>query len=161
MLMPSALKYVTNKLIKAEMLPTTGHGIRCKITKVFDRDFTDNNGDTVIKIVLETDYEGFCVVLNQTRLWAMITAFGENYDLWVGESIILKQGSTNFGGKMVAAIVLIPVVRDKLAAEQHRAALEAPAPTGPEPEADYGEEAEDYVESKRSLAEELGDNVPF
>jgi hypothetical protein len=112
--------------------------IETKIVSIRERDFED--GTT--KPVVYTDYLGKGIVLNQTRLKAGIAAWGPNPDNWIGKSIIISRGPTIFKGEPTWAVVMEPVVADKIAAHgatvtaiSNRREPSEPslAPTPPEP----------------------------
>jgi hypothetical protein len=155
----SALRYLTNKLVKATMLSKT-EPLVAKVVSVSERLF---DGDTIPTMILVIDHEDMGVALNQTRLWTMIEAFGEDYANWVGQTIRLHQGLAQYGGQMVPAIILTPVVRDRIGGggggqEPRRSPdlieKEAEVEAGVEP--DYGE-----AEDERDLADVLSDEIPF
>ena len=149
----SALKYLTNRLIRATML-SKSEPLVTKIKSIGERLF---DGDTIPTMILVIDHEDMGVALNQTRLWALISVLGEDYERWVGETIKLHQGVAQYGGAIVPAIVLTPVPRDQITS---RMTPPPPPAIEHEAEADYGE-ARDYVEDERDLADVLSDEIPF
>ena len=70
------------------------------------------------KLVIYTNHEGRGVVLNQTRLKTLIAAFGPQSDNWLGREIAILRGTTTFSGKHVPAIVIEPMVAERIAARR-------------------------------------------
>jgi hypothetical protein len=102
--------YLTSNYLKAADLKP-GVLIEAKIVSVRPVDFED--GTT--KPVIYTDYMGKGIVLNQTRLKALIAAWGPNPDNLIGKTIIISQGRTMYAGEEVDAVVIKPVVADRIA----------------------------------------------
>jgi hypothetical protein len=144
----SALKYLTNRLIRATML-SKSEPLVTKIKSIGERLF---DGDKIPTMIIVIDHEDMGVALNQTRLWALISVLGEDYERWVGETIKLHQGVAQYSGAIVPAIVLTPVPRDQITSR-----MTPPPPPAIEHEAEA--EAEDYVE--RTLADDWSDEIPF
>jgi hypothetical protein len=109
--MPLATDFLNSNYYRAEDLDPHVR-IETTIVDVRRREFDDGT-----KLVAYTDHQGKGVVLNQTRLKAMITAFGPNFDNWPGKKIIICQGPTVYSGKPAQAIVVEPVVPTRIAAE--------------------------------------------
>jgi hypothetical protein len=113
-----------------------------------EREFTDGE-----KLVGYTDYEGGKgVVFNQTRLKACIAAWGPNCDNWIGKPLIIRRGETMYKGEPTSAVVVEPVVADRIAT-QPRAPISVTSgrrmpPTPPEPPIDNGRG-------------QLDDDIPF
>jgi hypothetical protein len=103
--------YLTSNLLKAADIEPNVR-IEAIIVSIRDRDFED--GTT--KPVIYTDYLGKGVVLNQTRLKAGVAAFGPHPDNWVGKSIVLSRGPTTYKGEPTWAVVMEPVVANRIAA---------------------------------------------
>jgi hypothetical protein len=112
--MPIATAFLTNNLIRADML-TRDVVTEAAVISVGPREFQD--GTTKLVVQLEN---GQGLVLNQTRLRQMIAAFGENYDGWIGQKIRYWRGSAPFQGKPAAAVIIEPIIVDRVTA--------APAP---------------------------------
>jgi hypothetical protein len=92
------------------------------ITGVGVHDFEDT-GER--KPYVDLDILKKCV-LNQTRLTECGMAWGWNSDLWIGQKIIVIQGETPYGGKMVPCIVFEPITTTRLAAEPARPQIATP-----------------------------------
>jgi hypothetical protein len=54
------------------------------------------------------------VVLNQTRLAAMIRAFGPHSANWIGKQVHISRGQTIYSGRQVACVVFDPVTAPRL-----------------------------------------------
>jgi hypothetical protein len=72
--MPLATDFLNSNYFRAEDLDPNVV-IETTIVSVRPREFEDGS-----KLVVYTDHQGKGVVLNQTRLKALITAFGPNFD---------------------------------------------------------------------------------
>jgi hypothetical protein len=102
--------FLTSNLLNAAALEPN---VKIEATIVFVRSREFEDGTT--KAVIYTDYLGKGVVLNQTRLMALITAWGTNPDNLVGKTVIISQGDTTYSGKKVPCIKIEPVVADRIA----------------------------------------------
>lgn len=85
------------------------------ITDVKTTDF-DEKGEIISKPVISLE-SGTQIVLNQTRLRALIRGFGPNSDNWLDKKIMISRTSTTYGGKTVAAIAIEPVSAPQIAAQ--------------------------------------------
>jgi hypothetical protein len=63
------------------------------------------------------------IILNQTRLAALMGAWGVQSNNWIGGKIEISQGKTPYGGKLVPCIVIKPIVSERIAAEPERPKL--------------------------------------
>jgi hypothetical protein len=113
-----ATDYLTSNYMRAEDLESNVC-IEATIVSARPREFED--GET--KLVIYVDYQAKGIVLNQTRLKALISAYGANPDNWIGKTIIISRSMTMYAGKDAPCIVIEPVVADRLGAEK-RPALE-------------------------------------
>jgi hypothetical protein len=85
---------------------------------------TFETGETELTIRL--DWKGKAIVLNKTRLEALIEAFGVNYDNWPGQKIAFWLGDTFWQGKPAKCVTIEGIVLDRLEAKpQQRPALGA------------------------------------
>jgi hypothetical protein len=110
-----ATDYLTSNLLNADGLES-GVSIEATIVSARPREFED--GET--KLIVYTDYLGKGIVLNQTRLKALIAAYWPNPDNWTGKTIIIKRGTTMYAGKETGCVVIEPVVADRIAAQQQQ-----------------------------------------
>jgi hypothetical protein len=108
--MPSLTDFLTSNLINAAGLDPNVK-IEAKIVSVRPREFEDG----ITKAVVYTDYLGKGIVLNQTRLMALIAAFGTNADNLIGKTIIISLGETTYAGKTTGCVAIEPVVADRIA----------------------------------------------
>jgi hypothetical protein len=114
--MKNATDFLNSNFFRAEDLDPNVR-IETTIVSTRPRDFED--GET--KLVAYTDYQGGKgIVFNQTRLKACIAAWGPNLDNWVGKPLIVKRGATMFKGDPTWAVVVEPVVAERIAAEPRR-----------------------------------------
>ncbi len=118
--------FLTSNLLNAAALEPNVK-IEATIVSVRPREFED--GTT--KAVIYTDYLGKGIVLNQTRLTALIAAFGTNADNLIGKAIIISQGDTTYSGKKVPCVAIEPVVAERIAA--HGATVTAIGNQPPKP----------------------------
>ena len=114
-------KYITSNYYRAEDIPPNVL-IETTIVSIRDREF-DENGETKVKPIIYTD-QGKALVLNQTRLQALIAGFGHNDDNWIGRTILISRGRATYGTKEVAAVHVEAVVAERIGAEK-RPTLEA------------------------------------
>ncbi len=128
--------FVNSNYIKAEDLAESVC-IEAIIVSVQRREF-EESGETKPVVHLE---DGRGVVLNQTRLKAMIRAFGPNSDNWIGKPIMINRGLTVYAGKDVPAVVIEPVVSPRIAVEprQGRVTMESGKSASSEPSPVYDE----------------------
>jgi hypothetical protein len=93
--------------------------------------------DGVSKPVVCTDLTK-PIVLNQTRLEALIGAFGPDSANAIGQKVVVSRGMTKYQGHDEACIVLDPVVAPRLGAEPARPRISVSPRTGREepPESD-------------------------
>ena len=85
--------------------------IEATIASVKMKEFEDGEKSVV---ALE---DGRQLILNQTRLKALIGAFGPNSENWIGKSVILSRGLAPYAGKIVPAVKIEPIVAPRIAAE--------------------------------------------
>jgi hypothetical protein len=118
--MPNATDFLTSNFLNARSLDPK---VRIEATIVAARPHKFENSET--KLVIYTDYLAKGVVLNQSRLQAMIDAFGVNYETnWVGKKVIIFQDETFYQGKPTPCVAIEPIVADRIAAQSTRPALE-------------------------------------
>jgi hypothetical protein len=79
----------------------------------------DEKGEIVSKPVISLE-SGTQIVLNQTRLRALIQGFGPNSDNWLDKKIMISRASTTYSGRTVPAIAIEPVVAPQIAAQPKR-----------------------------------------
>jgi hypothetical protein len=119
--------YLTSNYVKAEDLEA-GVAIEARIASVTVREFEEKD-DIITKPVIRFD-DGRGVVLNQTRLRAMIGGFGPNSANWLGREVIVRRGQTLYQGRSVAAVELEPIVAPRLeGGGQPAPAIEGPKPS--------------------------------
>jgi hypothetical protein len=114
---PNATDYLTSNYFKGVALEPDVI-IETKIVSVRDREFDDGP-----KVIVYTDYQGKGLVLNQTKLQTLISAYGLNYDNWIGKTILIKRGTTMYGADKVACVEIEAVVAERIGADK-RPALE-------------------------------------
>jgi hypothetical protein len=105
----NASDFFTSNLLNATSIPADVR-IEATVVSARPREFDDG-----LKLIIYTDYRGKGVVLNQTRLGALVEAWGLNYEDWAGKQIIISQGSTTYGGKAVPCVKIEPVVAERIA----------------------------------------------
>jgi hypothetical protein len=117
--------YLNSNLFKAVDIESNVR-IEATIVSVRDRDFED--GTT--KPIIYTDYLGKGVVLNATRLKALIAAWGVNPDNLIGKKVVISRGMTRYQGNDVPCVEVEPVVANRIGATARPAlkAVEPPAP---------------------------------
>jgi hypothetical protein len=120
--MALATDFLSSNWINADFL-NGGLIIEATIVSAGPHTF-EQSGDVALTIRL--DYEGKGLVLNQTRLKAMIAAFGPNTDNWVGKQIRLSQGDTVYGGQPDKCVVLEPILPNRIPAKPAAAPLAKP-----------------------------------
>jgi hypothetical protein len=106
----NASDFFNNNLLNAAAIPVDVR-IEAAIVSVRPRDFDDG-----AKLVVYTDYRGKGLVLNQTRLGALVDAWGIVFEDWVGKQIVISRGMTKYQNKDVPCIDVEPVVSERLAA---------------------------------------------
>jgi hypothetical protein len=84
------------------------------IVDVKTTDF-DEKGEIVSKPVIALE-SGTQIVLNQTRLQALIRGFGPNSDNWLDQKIMISRTSTTYSGRTVPAIAIEPATAPQIAA---------------------------------------------
>lgn len=122
--------YLNSNLFNAAGIEP-GVRIEATIVSVRDRDFED--GTT--KPIIYTDYLGKGVVLNTTRLKALIAAWGVNPDNLIGKKVVISRDVTKYQGNDVSCVEVEPVVANRIGATA-RPALKAVEP--PVPPIDHG-----------------------
>ena len=103
--------FINSNYLKAEDIAQNAL-IEATIASVKKKEFDD--GETKSVVALE---DGRQLILNQTRLKALIGAFGPNSENWIGKSIILSRGLAPYAGKIVPAVKIEPIVAPRIAAE--------------------------------------------
>ena len=107
-----ATDFLTSNYIKAEDI-RPNFCIEATIVSVRPHDFEDGSE----KLVVYVD-TGQGVVLNQTRLKALIAAHGPHPDNWLNKLIVIRRGTTVYVGREVPCVVIEPVVAERIGAEQ-------------------------------------------
>jgi hypothetical protein len=81
-------------------------GIRYEriISEVVDTEFDDES----VKAVVHFEGGEQPIVVNQTRLAVLIDAFGAFSKCWAGQVIHLQRGQTQYSGKTVPCIEIVP-----------------------------------------------------
>jgi hypothetical protein len=145
--MPLATDYLTSDWLTAKHLkPETIY----EATIIWAGPHTFENGET--KLAIRIDYQPSGIAMNQTRLTAMISAFGPNYDNRVGKTIQFWQGDTFYQGRPEKCVAIKGVVAERIAAKpidirSGKDAWREPSPPitevpdGP----DYGRDADDGI----------------
>jgi hypothetical protein len=114
--MSNAGEFLTSKFLNAMSLEP---GVQYEATVLGTYRHTFENGET--KLMVVTDYLEKGISLNQTRLQAMINAFGVNDEVnWPGKKVVIYQGDTLYLGKPVKCVVIEPIVPERIAAEPKR-----------------------------------------
>jgi hypothetical protein len=142
--------YLNSNLFNAAGIEP-GVRIEAIIVSVRDRDFDD--GTT--KPIIYTDYLGKGVVLNATRLKALIAAWGVNPDNLIGKKVVISRGVTKYQGNDVPCVEVEPVVANRIgtrgatvtAIGGHR---EPPKPSAPP-----------LIDNMPGGSDELDDDIPF
>lgn len=116
---PNATDYLTSNYFKGVALEPDVI-IETKIVSVRDREFDDGP-----KVIVYTDYQGKGLVLNQTKLQTLISAYGLNYDNWIGKTILIKRGTTMYGADRVACVEIEAVTAERIGADK-RPVIEGP-----------------------------------
>ena len=100
------------------------------IANVVRKEF-EENGVATTKAVIRLD-SGKAIVLNQTRLGALVGGFGHNPNNWLGKTIIVRRGSTMYQGRPAACVEVQPVVAPRLEGGTAPATIEGPksSPSG-------------------------------
>jgi hypothetical protein len=119
-------KYVKSNFYRGDDLELNVHYEEI-VSSVDFRDFEDTGEVTPI-LCFES---GKKCGLNQTRLTAMIDAYGPNSDNWIGKKVIIFRSTATYQGKPVAAVGLEPVVATRIAAEPAGPRLVKTAETAP------------------------------
>jgi hypothetical protein len=117
--MANATDYLNSNYYRAEELEP---GVLIETTIVSTRGVEFDDG---AKLAVYTDNGGKGFVCNQTRLKALIGAFGANLDNWRDKPIVVSRGETLYAGKAVPCIVIEPVVATRIGAEK-RPVIEGP-----------------------------------
>jgi len=115
--------FVNSNYIKAEDL-AANILIEAVIADVKRKEF-EENGQNVVKPVV-TFEDGRQVTLNQTRLAALIRAYGHNSDNWIGKTVVISRGQAQFKGKPVASVKIDPIVAPRIAASRSAPPLPPP-----------------------------------
>jgi hypothetical protein len=115
--------------------------------------FPEKDGETT-KIVVVCD-GGEQLVLNKSRLRTMVRAYGLNRSNWVGKTVQISRGTTQFGNDVVPCVLVEPVVATAIAARPRpvitsgRQALGNPEPPPAPPPSEYAGPSE------------IDDDIPF
>ena len=120
---PSMTSYITSNFITGEGLEENVR-IEATIVGVREHDF---EGD--VKPTVDLD-DGRRIQLNQERLKALIGGFGPNPANWIGRPIVVSRGTTTYGGKRVACVVIEPVVLTRIGADPKPAIATQPVRKG-------------------------------
>ena len=120
---PSMTSYITSNFITGEGLEENVR-IEATIVGVREHDF---EGD--VKPTVDLD-DGRRIQLNQERLKALIGGFGPNPANWIGRPIVVSRGTTTYGGKRVACVVVKPVVPTRIGADPKPAIAAQPVRKG-------------------------------
>jgi hypothetical protein len=115
--------YITSNFITGESLEENVR-IEATIVGVREHDF---EGD--VKPTVDLD-DGRRIQLNQERLKALIGGFGPNPANWIGRPIVVSRGTTTYGGKRVACVVVKPVVPTRIGADPKPAIAAQPVRKG-------------------------------
>ena len=115
--------YITSNFITGESLEENVR-IEATIVGVREHDF---EGD--VKPTVDLD-DGRRIQLNQERLKALIGGFGPNPANWIGRPIVVSRGTTTYGGKRVACVVVKPVVPTRIGADPKPAIAAQPDAQG-------------------------------
>jgi hypothetical protein len=116
--------YITSNFITGESLEEK---VLIEATIVGVREHEFKNGEVKPTIDLE---DGRRISPNQTRLKALMGAFGTNPANWIRKTIIVSRGSEMFGGKREACIVVEPVLPTRIAVDPKPAIAAQPARKG-------------------------------
>jgi hypothetical protein len=119
--------YITSNFITGESLE---ENVRIEATIVDVREH--NFGDDVkpdVKPTIDLD-DGRRIPLNQTRLRALIGAFGPNPANLIGRKIVVSRGEATYGKKDVPCVVVTPVIPTRIAAEAKPAIAAQPVRKG-------------------------------
>jgi hypothetical protein len=111
-------EYVTSNYFKAEALEPHV-AIEAIIADVRSKEFIEK-GECVIKPVVYTE-DGRGLVLNQTRLSVLMTAYGPNSDNWLGKPIRITRGSTTYSGRTVPCVQVEAEATPRIASQPKRA----------------------------------------
>jgi hypothetical protein len=115
--------YLTSNYIKGEDLDAD-LWIEAIICSVTERAFGED-GERDIKPLIRIE-DGRGRVLNQTRLKALIAAYGPNADNWLNKQILIKRGMTHFQGKPTPCVDIQPVIPNRLEGGPATAKIEGP-----------------------------------
>jgi hypothetical protein len=119
----SMTSYITSNFITGDSLEENVC-VEATIVGVREHDF---DGD--LKPTVDLD-DGRRIQLNQGRLKALIGGFGPNPANWIGRPIVVSRGTTTYGGKRVACVVVEPVVPTRIAADPKPAIAAQPVRKG-------------------------------
>jgi hypothetical protein len=102
--------------------------IEATIASVKKKEFEDGEKSV---IALE---DGRQVVLNQTRLKALIGAFGPNSENWIGKSVILSRVQAMYAGKPLPAVKIEPIVAPRIGVTPQGSAHSLPSQPAAKPQ---------------------------
>ena len=110
------------------------------------------------KLILWFTNDDRGLVMNRTNIRVLREAFGDTVDSWAGKIIIVYPTSVDFRGKLVPALrVRIPPPKQPAAYRPETGLPLQPATEKPAAAAD----PELADEPKKSLADEMSDEIPF
>ena len=100
------------------------------IINVVRKEF-EENGVAETKAVVRL-HSGKALVLNQTRLTALVGAYGPNPNNWLGRTVLIKRGMTHYQGRPVACVDVQPIVPPRIEGESAPASIAGPksSPSG-------------------------------
>ena len=131
-------KYTKSRFVKgSDLLP--GQAVVVTISKVYEHRF-DQTGE--VKPVLDFSDFDQSMVLNKTQVNALISMFGTDVRLWVGQVISLQAAPSNYQGKPTILI----------------AAATTPPPSGGQPPAPATQPPSDHWPTEPPAQ---GEAIPF
>jgi hypothetical protein len=92
--------------------------IETTIADVRSKEFAEK-GEIVIKPVIYIE-DGRGVVLNQTRLSVLMSAYGPNSDNWLDKPIRISRGSTTYSGRTVPCVQIEATATPRVASQPKR-----------------------------------------
>jgi hypothetical protein len=117
--------FVNSNYIKAEDLAENVL-IEAVIAEVKRKEF-EENGEIVVKAVIALE-DGRQVVLNQTRLKALIGTWGHNSANWIGKTVSISRGQAMHKGKLVPTVKIEPIVAPMIGITPQESAHSLPTP---------------------------------
>ena len=134
-----------------------GEGETLTIRDVRDHAFTNKDGSTERKLVLDWKEERPSLTLNKTNFNWLVSTFGGDDDKWVRQRVrVFHDPTITYGGQRIGGLVL--EAAPEAPAQSPAGSAKGKTPRGPDP--DLRREL-NKAQQEAQAQEDLDDDVPF